>query len=391
MTTTGYPNARLALVLPEFLVDVERRWEQIPADVPLVVGGAADGPGHVMAACRVAREAGVRVGLPLRDAAALVPGARFVPGILDRYAEAASMLDELVRRCCSEVDWVAIDTAVIPAHAVAAEPLASAAHAMQRAIREQLGLHSAAGIAGTEAAAMVAAALVAPAGHLQVLPGYDERFLAPLDVRWLPGLSVAARARLAASGIDTIGALAAVPATDAETLIGTGWSNAWRAARAEEPRTLASTPLPRSLTRAMPLTGFVASDAVQLAAEHLADQVSQRLLQIGAFAHGLTVRVMGANQRFRSRTFTLREGTHARADLAPVARALASQLWKYGDPPIRVSVVANALSVDGPQLSLFDLSHGDKRPAGRRLADLRTTRSFRALAAGSLSRPRRAS
>src|SRR5688572_21786541 len=95
----AHPMATLlVLSLPDFVTDVERRWEALSADEPLIVGGAADGPGLVVAACRAARAAGVRGGQPLREAARLLPQARFVPGILDRYAEAASMLDELVRR-----------------------------------------------------------------------------------------------------------------------------------------------------------------------------------------------------------------------------------------------------------------------------------------------------
>jgi DNA polymerase-4 len=381
----------LTLVLPDFVVDVERRWEALAPTVPLIVGGPATGPGQVVAACRVARHAGVRPGQSLREAARLAPQARFVPGILDRYAEATSQLDELVRRWCAEVDWVAIDRAVIPASAVRAGSLAAAADAMQRAIRVELGLSSAAGIADTAVAASVAAALVAPSGLLQVLPGYDERFLAPLDLRWLVGLSAAAQDRLAAHDITTIGALAALAPHEAERIIGNGWAPAWRSARAEEPRALASTTLPRSLTRVLPLPAPVGSEDVQLAAEHLADQVSQRLAQIGAFAHAVTVRVMGADQRFRSRGFTLRESTRQRADLAPVARTLAARLWKYGDPPTRVSVVVSGLTADGPQLSLFGVPVHDQATSVRRLDGLRTARSFRALAKGSLARRTRAS
>ncbi len=383
----------LSLWLPDFVVDVERRWEALPPDVPLVVGGSADGAGHVVAACRVARAAGVRTGSSLRDAARVVPGARFVPGILDRYAEAASLLDELVRRWCAEVDWVSIDRAVIPASAVRSGSLAAAADAMQRAIREELGLASAAGIADTAAAASVAAALVAPSGLLQVLPGYDARFLSPLDLQWLPALSGAARERLAAQGVATIGALAALLPYEAEAAIGTGWAAAWRSARGEDPRALASTPLPRTLTRLTPLASPVTSEDVQLAAEHLADQLAQRLAQLGAFTHGMTVRVMGRDQRFRSRSLTLREAVRQRVDLVPVARTLAARLWKFGDPPVRVSVVASGLTADGPQLSLFDLSTGGSSAASGtdRLDGLRTARSFRALARGSLARRPRAS
>lgn len=381
----------LSLLLPDFVVDVERRWEQLPGDVPLVVGGAPDGPGNVVAACRAARARGVRPGQPLREAARLAPDARFVPGILDRYAEAASMLDELVRRWCSEVDWVSIDRAVVPASAIKSGSLAAAADAMQRAIGADLGLASAAGLAGTETAATVAASLVAPSGLLQVLPGYDARFLAPLDLQWLPTLAAAARDRLTAAGVTTIGGLAAMAPHQAEATLGPGWSSAWRAARGEDPRPRAATTLPRSLTRALTLPERPSSEDVQLAAEHLADQVAQSLTRIGAFAHALTVRVMGHDQRFRSRSFTLREAARLRADLAPVARTLAARLWRFGEAPARISVVASGLSADGPQLSLFELSAADGSAPQRRLEGLRTARSFRALARGSLTRRPQAS
>ncbi len=381
----------LTLVMPDFVVDVERRWEGLPPDAAVIVGGSPSGPGLVVAACRVARAAGVRPGLALREAAQLVTDACFVPGILDRYVEATSLLDELVRRWCAEVDWVAIDRAVIPASAVKNGSLAAAADAMQRAIHEELGLSSAAGIAGTEVGASVAASLVAPSGLLQVLPGYDERFLAPLDLQWLPALSAAARHRLEARGVTTIGALAALSPYDAEAAIGPGWAAVSRSARAEDPRALASTTLPRSLTRVLPLPPPVTSEDVQLAAEHLADQLTQRLTQIGAFTHALTVRVTGADQRFRSRSLTLRESTRQRADLAPVARTLAARLWRFGDPPARVSVVASGLTADGPQLSLFGVTANDQPGTARRLEGLRTARSFRALAKGSLARRTRAS
>ncbi len=381
----------LTLVLPDFVVDVERRFEGLPPDAAVIVGGASSGPGLVVAACRVARAAGVKPGQPLREAARLLPEACFVPGILDRYVEATSLLDELVRRWCTDVDWVTIDRAVIPAAAVKSGSLAAAADAMQRAIRDELGLSSAAGIADTEVAACVAASLVAPSGLLQVLPGYDQRFLAPLDLQWLPALTAAAHERLTARGVTTIGALANLPAHEAEAVIGAGWAAAWRSARGEEPRPLASTALPRSLTRVLPLPAPVSSEDVQLAAEHLADQLSQRLTQIGAFTHALTVRVIGSDQRFRGRSLTLRESTRHRTDLAPVARTLAARLWKFGDPPVRVSVVASGLTADGPQLSLFGVTAHDQPGASRRLDGLRTSRSFRALARGSLARRTRAS
>ncbi len=301
------------------------------------------------------------------------------------------MLDELVRRWCLEVDWVAIDRAVIPATAVRAGSLAVVCESMQQALRHELGLTSAAGIADTAVAAGVAAGLVAPSGLLQVLPGYDARFIAPFDPGLLPGLTASARMRIAEHGLTSIGAVAALTPADAETVLGEGWLRTWQAARAEQPRTQGFTSLPRTLTRAMRLTAPVTSGDVQLGAEQLAGQLADRLNQLGAFAKALTVRVMGADQRFRSRGLTLHEGARQRADLAPAARTLAGQLWKFGDAPVRVSVVVSGLTADGPQLSLFELSRAEPRSAAAEAGPLQTLRGLRTLARDAAARRVRAS
>jgi DNA polymerase-4 len=43
-----------------------------------------------------------------------------------------------------------------------------------------------------------------------VVPGQEAGFLAPLDVRKLPGVGPKAEGRLRAAGVDTVGALAAL-------------------------------------------------------------------------------------------------------------------------------------------------------------------------------------
>ena len=70
-----------------------------------------------------------------------------------------------------------------------------------------LGFDASCGVATTRVAARAAARLGAPRGLVQVLPGYDARFLSSLDIEWLEGIGPFEASRLRGAGISTIGAL----------------------------------------------------------------------------------------------------------------------------------------------------------------------------------------
>jgi DNA polymerase-4 len=58
-----------------------------------------------------------------------------------------------------------------------------------------------------------------PGGLVVVVPGQEAGFLAPLDVRKLPGVGPKAEARLRAAGIGTVGGLAALADEDLRRLL----------------------------------------------------------------------------------------------------------------------------------------------------------------------------
>jgi DNA polymerase-4 len=379
----------LVLSFPEFVVDVERAWLQVAATTPVVVGGRADGPGVVVAACRLARAAGVTLRMPLVEAARICPEARFVPGVLDRYAEAASVLDEEVRRSCDAIAWRAIDEAVVTEADLrtGVGPLAKVADEIRARVHRALQMSVAGGVADSEVTARLAAQLAAPAGLLQVLPGYDRRFLAPLGIDMLRDLPRTTLGRLREAGVTTLGELAALDPPLAESLIGARARDVQLAAAGVDGSGARATRVPRSLTRAMRTPAVTSLDDLRLSVEAVAEQVADRLTQLGLCTRTLTVRVVGPDDRFRSRSLTLPEAISGRLAVGPVARTLAAQLWRYGSVPTRVSVVASGLTADGPQLTLFGGASATPDDARHGHRAWRTRDSFRALA----RRPRRAS
>src|SRR5687767_2484539 len=184
--------------LNDFLVSVERKHKPSLNGRPVVIGGQPTGWGRVVAASREAAQRGVKAGMSLSVAASRCPSAIFLDGEFDRYLDASAAIDELLREPRLPVEWTSIDSVFIDASGGGAAGSATGggsranarqvAERLQTALRNQLGFEAACGIASTKIAAQIASRLARPAGLLYVLPGYEERLLAPLDVALLPDL-----------------------------------------------------------------------------------------------------------------------------------------------------------------------------------------------------------
>src|SRR5206468_1930723 len=95
------------------------------------------------------------------------------------------------------------------------------------------------GVSTSKVVAKVASDHRKPAGLTVVPPGGEARFLAPFDVRRLPGIGPKAEERLVAAGVETIGALAALSDADLRPLLPGGVGRALRdRARGIDPRGL---------------------------------------------------------------------------------------------------------------------------------------------------------
>ena len=91
------PSARVCcLDLDTFFVSVERLLDPSLRGKAVVVGGAKGGRGVVTSASYEARVFGVRSGISIRDASALAPGAIFLPGHHEQYADYSRRAREIV-------------------------------------------------------------------------------------------------------------------------------------------------------------------------------------------------------------------------------------------------------------------------------------------------------
>lgn len=210
MISTAARRGRIVIKiwLDGFFVAVERRSRPELQARPLIVGGGRGDRGRVAACSREASLAGVEVGQPLADAYLRCPDGVFLAGEISRYVDAWRLVDQTAAASVGAVRWISLHEGVVGLYDVTLAHACALADALFRDVRERLGLGLSCGVATGRPAAAAAARLAAPCGVLAVFPGYDARFLAPLAIESLEGLTRATLTRLHAAAIDTIGQIA---------------------------------------------------------------------------------------------------------------------------------------------------------------------------------------
>jgi DNA polymerase-4 len=195
-----------------FFVSVEELFDPSLKGKPVVVGGQANQRGVVSAASYAARKFGVHSAMPLRTAARLCPQAIFVDGHPTRYREYSRKVYEILKSFSPQVDMASVDEAYMDltgTERLHGPPL-SAAHRLHNAVKRETDLNCSIGISTSRMVAKVASDQAKPNGVLWVLPGEEARFLAPLDVRKIPGVGKVTEKNLQAWGDRKVGDLAAL-------------------------------------------------------------------------------------------------------------------------------------------------------------------------------------
>jgi DNA polymerase-4 len=193
-----------------FFVSVEELYDPSLKGKPVVVGGRPNERGVVSAASYAARKFGVHSAMPLRTAYKMCPQAIFVDGHPDRYREYSHKVYDVLSAFSPLVEMASIDEAYLDITGTGRlyGPPLRAAHLLHERIKQATGLNCSIGIAASRLVAKVTSDQAKPNGVLWVLPGQEAAFLAPLDVRKVPGVGKVMEKNLHAFGIRKVGDLA---------------------------------------------------------------------------------------------------------------------------------------------------------------------------------------
>jgi DNA polymerase-4 len=192
-----------------FFVSVEELFDPSLKGRAVVVGGRPNERGVVSAASYEARKFGVHSAMPLRTAYKHCPHAIFVDGHPDRYREYSHKVFEILNHFSPKVEMASIDEAYLDmtgTERLHGPPL-KAAHMLHDAMRDSTQLRCSIGIATSRLVAKVSSDQAKPNGVLWVLPGQESRFLAPLEVRKIPGVGKVTEKHLHDLGIQKVGDL----------------------------------------------------------------------------------------------------------------------------------------------------------------------------------------
>lgn len=193
-----------------FFVSVEELYDPSLKGKAVVVGGQRDERGVVSAASYEARKFGVHSAMPLRTAAKQCPHAIFVDGHPERYREHSEKVYKVLSAFTPQVEMASIDEAYLDmtgTERLLGPPLKSA-HNLHQRMKVETGLNCSVGIGSSRLIAKVSSGQAKPNGVLYILSGEEAKFLAPLDVREIPGVGKVMESHLHSLGIKKVGDLA---------------------------------------------------------------------------------------------------------------------------------------------------------------------------------------
>lgn len=349
-----------------FFVSVEELFDPSLKGKAVVVGGQRHERGVVSAASYEARKFGVHSAMPLRTAAKLCPQAMFVDGHPERYRECSQRVFEVLKKFSPQVEMASIDEAYLDmtgTERLHGPPL-RAAHSLHARMKSETQLNCSIGIGSSRLIAKVSSAQAKPNGVLWIVPGQEAKFLAPLEVRAIPGVGKVTEQNLHALGIQKVGDLATKDEQFLEQRFGK-----WGLALAGK-------------AQGKDAGGWFDSevgedtDAKSISHEHtfnedtgnreqlestlmrLSEMVGRRLREARVYARTIQLKLRYKDFATITRAHTLAAATQLDNDIFEEARQLFRKNWRAGAEVRLLGVQASSLEVEAPQIGLLD---GDRQ------------------------------
>ncbi len=345
-----------------FFVSVEELFDPSLKGKAVVVGGQRDERGVVSAASYEARKFGVHSAMPLRTAAKQCPHAIFVNGHPERYRECSQKVYEVLGLFSPQVEMASVDEAYLDmtgTERLHGPPL-KAAHTLHQRMKADTGLNCSVGIGTSRLIAKVSSAQAKPNGVLFIVPGQEAKFLAPLDVREIPGVGKVMESHLHTLGIKKVGDLAKLEDGELEDRFGK-----WGLALAGKSRgedaggwfdnEVGADLDAKSISHEHTYNEDTA-DVGQLEATlmRLSEMVGRRLRESNVHARTVQLKLRYKDFTTITRAHTLPSPTQLDTEIFEQIRALFRKNWKKGAQVRLLGVQASSFTQEPDQINLLD-------------------------------------
>lgn len=335
------------LDLDAFYASVETQLNPDLRGKPLVVAmGSPEGRGVVATASYEARQFGVHSAMPLREALRLCPHAIIVPVRHRLYSEFSQRVMSLLREYSHLVEQVSIDEAYIEIEP--GRDAAALASEIQRRIGNEFGLDCTLGVASSKLVSKIACNTVKPRGLVEVHPGDEELFLAPLPIEKLPGAGKATRAKLSRWNVRTIGDLAKVPMEELRKTFGKNGSYMHAAAHGRDDSPVVVDWKPKSISQENTFERDK-SDPTEIETElnEMSERVAAELEREGYSARTIVLKLRYGDFLTITRQATLRVPTCQGQEIRDSVLRLLRMHWDRRRALRLIGVGAHNLSESG--------------------------------------------
>ncbi len=344
-----------------FFVSVEELFDPSLKGKPVVVGGRPNERGVVSAASYAARKFGVHSAMPLRTAYKLCPQAIFVDGHPERYRESSQRVYDVLHAFTPVVEMASIDEAYLDmtgTERLYGPPL-RAAHLLHERMKKETLLNCSIGISASRMVAKISSDQAKPNGVLWIFPGYEAGFLAPLDVRKVPGVGKVTEKNLHQLGIRKVGDLARLD----EDFLAQRFGK-WGLALAGKSRGLdaggwfdseiGADTGPKSISHEHTYSEDTADiDTLESTLARLCEMVGRRLREHKLLARTLQLKLRYSDFTTITRAHSVERGTQLDTELYEEIRQLFRQNWKAGSRVRLLGVQASSWADGDEQMDLL--------------------------------------
>lgn len=345
-----------------FFVSVEELFDPSLKGKAVVVGGQRDERGVVSAASYEARKFGVHSAMPLRTAARHCPHAIFVNGHPERYRECSEKVYKVLGTFSPQIEMASIDEAYLDMTGTERlhGPALKAAHALHQRMKAETGLNCSVGIGTSRLIAKVCSGQAKPNGVLWIVPGQEAKFLAPLDVREIPGVGKVMETHLHALGINKVGDLAKLEEGELEDRFGKwglalagkargedagGWFDAEVGADLDA----------KSISHEHTYNEDTADQAqLESTLMRLSEMVGRRLRESSFHARTIQLKLRYKDFTTITRAHTLPSPTQLDTEIFQQIRALFRKNWKKGMQVRLLGVQASSFGSQPVQIDLLE-------------------------------------
>ncbi len=372
-----------------FFVSVEVRENSSLKGRPVIVGGKPERRGVAAAVSYEARKYGIHSGMPLSKAYRLCPRAIFIEGSFHKYRNAARSFMAILLDFSPFMEPMGIDEAFLDITGF--ESIHGSATAMGQKIRkrlkDELKLNASIGIAGSKLVAKVASKEAKPDGLLEVPPGEDAAFLAPLLVGKMPGIGRKTEQVLKGLGVDTLGKLGGVPLEVLRSHFGINGRLMQDYARGVDNSMVELPTETKSISRETTFTADTHDKkAVESTLRYLSEKVGARLRERCRMTRCIKVKVRFADFSYTTRHHTLNKAVDADDAIFRTGLDMLKCELRQQKQAIRLVGIGVSHLSEGRQPDMLDKGAQKQESISRAVDRIRNKYGFKAIETGRTRR-----